>query len=108
MLDVGIRTDVMDGCPKAEAMERMLRSMSPEVIVTDELGNAADAEAVCRAAAGGVCVIASAHAGSVAEAKRKPYLAPLLENGSFHQAILLERRGKKLSLQVHACGKAAV
>ena len=108
LLDVGIRTDVMDGCPKAEAMERMLRSMSPEVIVTDELGNAADAEAVCRAAAGGVCVIASAHAGSVAEAERKPYLAPLLENGSFHQAILLERRGKELSLQVHACGKAAV
>ena len=70
LLDVGLRTDVMDGCPKAEAMERMLRSMSPEIIVTDELGSAADAEAVCRAAAGGVCVLASAHAGSIADAAR--------------------------------------
>lgn len=108
LLDVGLRTDVMDGCPKAEAMERMLRSMSPEIIVTDELGSAADAEAVCRAAAGGVCVLASAHAGSIADAARKPYLAQLLNNGSFHQVLVLERNGRDVKLRTYACGEAAI
>lgn len=108
LLDVGLRTDVMDGCPKAEAMERMLRSMSPEIIVTDELGSAADAEAVCRAAAGGVCVLASAHAGSIADAARKPYLAQLLNNGSFHQVLVLERNGRDVKLRTYACGEAVI
>lgn len=107
-MDVGLRTDVMDGCPKAEAMERMLRSMSPEIIVTDEIGSTADAEAICRASAGGICVIASAHAGSVADAARKPYLAPLLQNGCFRQALLLARRGRELSLRAYPCGGATI
>lgn len=107
LLDVGLRTDVMDGCPKADAMERMLRSMSPEIIVTDELGNEADAQAVCQASAGGVCVIASAHAGSIADVKRKIYLAPLLENGCFQQAMLLERNGNKLRFYAYPCGEVA-
>lgn len=86
----------------------MLRSMSPEIIVTDELGSAADAEAVCRAAAGGVCVLASAHAGSIADAARKPYLAQLLNNGSFHQVLVLERNGRDVKLRTYACGEAAI
>ncbi len=105
LLDVGIRTDVMDGCPKADAMERMLRSMSPEVIITDELGSAADTEAVCRASAGGVCVIASAHGGSIGDAERKAYLAPLLKNGCFRQVLLLSRQGNKLQLRSYPLGE---
>lgn len=64
MLDVGARTDVMDGCPRREAMRLMVRAMSPEVIVTDELGHESDAEAVADAMRSGVRVIASVHADS--------------------------------------------
>ena len=108
ILDVGLRTDVMDGCTKAQAMERMLRSMSPEVIVTDELGNMADAEAVCRASSGGICVLASAHGGAVSDIMRRPYLAPLLGNGCFHQVIQLTRQGSRLGLQVYPLMEAAI
>ncbi len=43
--DVGLRTDVLDGCPKAEGMVMLLRAMSPQVIAVDELGGERDARA---------------------------------------------------------------
>lgn len=67
-LDVGLRTDVMDGCPKRESMRILVRAMSPEVIVTDELGHPDDAAAVREAVRSGVSVVASMHAGSEREA----------------------------------------
>lgn len=70
-LDVGRRTDVMDGCSKKEGMELLIRSMSPEVIVTDELGQAGDREAVADAMRSGVRVIASVHARDAEEAARR-------------------------------------
>ena len=67
-LDVGLRTDVMDGCPKRMGMGLLVRAMSPEVIVTDELGHAQDAAAVKEAMRCGVKVIASVHAADETEA----------------------------------------
>lgn len=67
-LDVGRRTDVMDGCPKRVGMRLLVRAMSPEVIVTDELGHPGDAEAVMDAMRSGVKVIASVHARDEADA----------------------------------------
>ena len=37
--DLGIRTDILDCCPKAEGMMMLIRSMSPEVVAVDELGD---------------------------------------------------------------------
>lgn len=70
-LDVGLRTDVMDGCPKRAAMRLLVRSMSPEVIVTDELGHPEDAAAVEDAIRCGVKVIASVHAADEEAAERR-------------------------------------
>lgn len=41
-VDLGPRTDILDGCPKASGMLMLIRSMSPAVIATDELGRAED------------------------------------------------------------------
>lgn len=62
--DLGISCDVLTGVNKAEGMMMMLRSMSPEVIITDELGTAEDFKAVKRLMNCGVSVIASAHGTS--------------------------------------------
>lgn len=49
--DLGMRTDVLDGCPKAQGMLLLLRSMSPQVIAVDELGEETDRRALQKAAA---------------------------------------------------------
>lgn len=87
-MDVGPRSDVSDGCPRALALNRMVRAMAPQVVITDEIGTQADLDAVRNAACMGVAVLASAHVGSIGELERG-MLRPLLEEGWFRLAFLL-------------------
>ena len=59
--DVGAFSDVLTGCTKKAGIEMLLRSMSPEVIITDELGDTEDFNAVKEAHFKGVSVIATMH-----------------------------------------------
>ena len=81
-MDVGARTDVIDGCRKHIAMLNLIRSMSPEVILTDEIGDARDRIAVREAARRGVNVIATAHARDMDDLSRGS-LRELLQDGLF-------------------------
>ncbi|GGD70163.1 stage III sporulation protein AA [Paenibacillus nasutitermitis] len=89
--NVGPRTDVMDACPKAEGMMMMLRSMSPEVMIVDEIGREEDADAILDASHAGVVVIATAHAKNIADARGRPVLRRLLDQGAFALGIELSR-----------------
>ena len=91
-LPVGLRTDVLDGCLKAEAMQLLLRSMSPDVLVTDEIGRAEDAVAIDDAAHAGVSVIAGAHGYDEEDVSRRPVLAGLLSSGAFQRIVVLSRK----------------
>lgn len=62
--DVGMRTDVLDACPKSLGMMMLLRAMSPDVIAIDELGNREELEALSQAAACGCRILATAHGES--------------------------------------------
>lgn len=59
--DVGMRTDVLDGCPKETGMELLLRSMSPEVIAIDELGGEKEVSVAMRATRNGCSLLATMH-----------------------------------------------
>lgn len=59
--DVGMRTDVLDGCPKAIGMMMAIRAMGPEVIVVDELGLEKDFKALELASVCGIKILATAH-----------------------------------------------
>lgn len=63
--NIGPRSMVMEGCPKSYATECLLRTMAPDVIATDELGQDEDADAVYKAINSGVTVIATAHGKNV-------------------------------------------
>ena len=91
-LDVGPRTDVADGCPRDEAVRRLLRSMAPDVIVADEVGGPGDAEALADAARCGVAVLASAHGGSFDALEARPCLRSMLDGATFGRVMLLGPR----------------
>ncbi len=88
-LDVGERTDVLDACPKAEGMMMLLRSMGPEVIVTDEIGRPEDIAAIEEVIHAGVTVVATAHGSSLAELRARPGLRRLLDEQVFERALIL-------------------
>ena len=88
-LDIGPRTDFICGADKADGMNILLRSMSPDLIITDELGSAGEARAVLDAAAAGVSVIASAHGSSLDSILARPSLSGLFESGVFSRYIIL-------------------
>ncbi|MFC6332390.1 stage III sporulation protein AA [Paenibacillus septentrionalis] len=89
--DVGPRTDVMDACPKAEGMMMLLRSMSPEVIIVDEIGRVEDAVAIREAAHCGVKVIATAHAFNVEEVLGRSEIKSLIAEKAFSSIVELKR-----------------
>ena len=86
--DIGPRTDVLDGCPKAEGMLMMIRSMSPDVIVTDEIGKSEDIEAIESALCSGVKVITTIH-GNTYEDLIRSRLGQLIESKVFSRIIFL-------------------
>ncbi len=98
--DIGLQTDVLEDAPKASAIELMLRTMSPQVIICDEIASQADVEAVSAAFGAGVGVIASAHAGSREEAVKRAVLKPILGENGFRRIISLKRNSESLSRRI--------
>jgi len=90
--DVGPRTDVLDGCPKAEGLMLLIRSLSPQVVAADEVGRPEDAEALMEALHAGVAVLVTAHGSGLADLRMRPAVAGLLKSGAFERAVLLSRR----------------
>lgn len=88
-VDLGQRIDVLDGCPKATGMLMLIRSMSPAVVVTDELGRQEDAAAVREALNAGVSVIATVHGRDVAEVKERPFIGQLIIEKYFERYVVL-------------------
>lgn len=90
--DVGPRTDVLDACPKAEGMMMMIRSMSPEVLVVDEIGRAEDAESIREAMLSGVRIAATAHGEGFADVAGKANIGELVRMKLFGRYVVLGPR----------------
>lgn len=90
--DVGIRTDVLDGCPKVEGVMRLIRSMSPQVLAVDEVGSLADAQALQMAGGCGCRLLATVHGASLEEVKQKNFMRYVMEQRLFDRYVMLDRR----------------
>lgn len=88
--DLGYCCDVLDGYPKADGILLAVRTLSPEIIICDEIGSESEVGAVEQGLNTGVTLIASIHAGSVAELMRRKQALKLLRTGAFETVALLD------------------
>lgn len=91
--DVGPRTDIMSGMSKSDAMKRMLASMSPQVIATDELHFDRDADAALEARSCGVSVLATAHGVDCQDIQKRIPMARLIEQRTFSRYVRMKGVG---------------
>ena len=94
-LEVGRRTDVAEGCPKAQGLMLLLRAMNPQVLAVDEITAPEDVRALIAAAGCGVTLLATAHGEGRAGLERRPLYRPLLEEGLFRFLVRIRREGER-------------
>lgn len=94
----GRRVDVLTGCPKAEGIGAVLRTMGPNAIAVDEITEEGDCLALLRAVGCGVSLLATAHALSINDLRSRRIYAALLENRVF-DAFLVLHRDKSYSVE---------
>lgn len=105
--DVGIRTDVLDACPKVLGMMLLLRSMSPKVIAIDEIGGWEDMEALRQASSCGSRILATIHGEDLEDYVRKfPKLNEWVERLFECVLILGKEEGYPIVRQI--CGEEEI
>lgn len=81
--------DIVSGSTKKFAFSNGIRSMKPSVIVTDEIDLGRDIDDIKNALTSGVKVIASIHANSVFDLKKKSAFSDIIYNNLFDRYIVL-------------------
>lgn len=101
VFDLGFATDVLEGASKAEGMLMMLRSMSPQVIITDEIGRAEDIAAIEKIINSGVSIITTVHAQNRAQLLKR---RDLRETSRYFDVMLTlsKRRGAGTIEEIYA------
>lgn len=85
----GKHMDVLTGCGKGEGLEMALRTMTPRWLAVDEITSREDSDALVFAANCGVRLLATAHAASAGDLKRRSCYRPLVEEGIFERVLVL-------------------
>lgn len=91
-MNVGIRTDIYDNCIKSQGIIMAIRTMSPEVIVCDEIGTNKDVEALIMAYNSGVNVIVTIHGNEAEDIYKRPVFKDILDNKMIKKIIVLSNK----------------
>ena len=89
--DIGIRTDILDGCLKSDGIMMAIRSLSPDIIAVDEIGSKKDVEAINEALRAGIKLIATVHGSNLQEIMEKSSMNELFKEKIFERFIILDR-----------------
>ena len=91
-LELGQHTDILDGCPKAEALLMLLRGMNPQVLAADEITAPGDMQAMEEVSGCGVGLLATAHGASPEEIRLRPVYRALLKREIFRLFVWISIR----------------
>ena len=84
--DLGPRTDIMNNCRKDTGIRMMIRSMGPNIIATDEIGDNRDIDAIYDANFSGIKLLLTAHGDDINDVPNR-----LLRNKLFKNIIILKK-----------------
>lgn len=101
-LDVGCCTDVLENVSKKTGTSLLIRSMSPNVIITDEIGKEEDYYAIENALLSGVNVITTVHGASMEEIKKRRNIKKIIDEKIFDYYIFLSMKdGKRYVKEIY-------
>ncbi len=92
--DLGDNTDVLFGIEKSDGIEIALRTLSPEYIAFDEIGNGRELAAVSECMYGGADIITTAHIGSTEQLASRKVTRELILSGAIETIIVLDKNRK--------------
>lgn len=107
-MEIGARTDVMDGCAKGPALLMLLRGMNPQVLAADEITDPADAAALEQAAGCGVTLLGTAHGGGAVDLWTRPVYRRLMEAGLFQKVVMIRTDRGERRYEVSELGEGAL
>ncbi len=90
--DIGMRTDIIDCCAKAQGIMMLVRAMAPDVIAVDEIGSGEDAAAIETALYSGCKLIATIHGYDITDVIKKRMLRELIHGEAVERYVMLEGR----------------
>ena len=95
--------NVYKGYPKESSFEASIRTMSPDVIITDEIASEYESEQINKYINSGVTVIATTHASSFEELIRRPFIKQLRENKCFdiYCGIKRKKGSRKFDFEIN-------
>lgn len=88
-LDLGLRTSVIDACPKSRGIMMAIRTLSPEVVICDEIGLKKDIEAIINALNCGISLVTSIHGYDIRDYENRMVFKDAIENQVFDIIIIL-------------------
>lgn len=87
--DRGKCTEVLTGCAKGQGIDKLLRTMGPEIIAVDEITAREDCDAMRQAAWCGVSLLATAHAAGLQDYLHREIYSPLVKENLFDHIVIL-------------------
>lgn len=99
--DIGVKVDIIENTSKALAINMLVRSMAPNVIVADEIGNKDDILAINYAVCSGVKGIFTAHGNSLLDITINPIIKELLNLNVIERIIFLDENKRGFVREVY-------
>lgn len=94
--DIGLNCDVLSCYPKDKAIISAVKTLSPEIIVIDEVAERSEIKAIKQGVNSGVSFIVTIHACDLNEILHRPQIEELINTYSFDKLVLLDSAASKI------------